>query len=209
MIQIWTKTFVGAALVTACAGAPPSGMTSLAPAPAPEPLMPASVRVTTNAATTAAVASSTSASPLATSPTGGIPSPPAAAGALANFATIRESPSTNTPGVVIFVRADGIAHWDTGEKDSGRGIRLCRQDHGEVTLGTAATNLLNHIPSDVRLADLPVETCAKPASFRTKTTLDHFGDTSGDLSCIPSDPRTAALARQVMDVKRAVLAACR
>ncbi len=167
------------------------------------------VRVCTASVTLCAACSAATPVPATPAPAAAPATAPQAGGALRNFATVTESASTNTPGIVIIVRADGMAHWKTSTFPDGHGVRMCRSDEGEVPLGATGTALLQHIPSDVRLAALPVASCAKPASFRTTTTLDHFDDTSGDLSCPASDPRTAALARDVDAVKRAVLAACR
>lgn len=161
----------------------------------------------TQPAPTAPVTTSAAPSPSATAPTPA-PAPEGRNGRPGKVATITVTASTNTPGITISVREDGVAHWKDTPLEHGYGVPNCRVTEGEVSLGSNAQTLFHDIPSDVHLADLPVQTCAKPASFRTTTTLDLSGDKSGDLSCEATDPRTAALVRDVEAVRRAVRAAC-
>jgi hypothetical protein len=137
-------------------------------------------------------------------------STPSPASAAVDSLAIAVSASTNTPAYRVEVSADGHAHWDA-QKLQGRGINVCNKEHGDVDLDkTLVKTLFADVAAASPLAQLKFDTCAKPASFRTSTRLEHGADVASDIepSCQQSDPRAQALDRDASAVLGIIRAKC-
>jgi hypothetical protein len=104
-------------------------------------------------------------------------------GAEGNLATIVRSRSTNTPSYKIVIHTDGSATAEMSAASSPLRIEPPRSQ--QFPPGTIDTKTLRRLLTEVGdVSRIPTGSCAKSASFGTRTQITYAGKTSGDLQCI-------------------------
>jgi hypothetical protein len=100
-----------------------------------------------------------------------------------NLATIVQSRSTNSRGYKLVIRNNGSATVDIS--GASFAFRMEPPRSQEFPPGTIDTKTLRRLLVEVGdVSRIPIGSCAKSASFGTRTQITYAGQTSGDLQCI-------------------------
>jgi hypothetical protein len=99
------------------------------------------------------------------------------------LATITQSRSTNTLGYRILIYDDGSATAEIAGSSPAPGTELSRSQ--QFAAGAIDTRTLRRLLTEIGdVSKIPTGSCAKSASFGTRTQITYASKTSGDLQCI-------------------------
>jgi hypothetical protein len=99
------------------------------------------------------------------------------------LATITQSRSTNTRGYKVVIHNDGSATAEIGGVNFGLHTEPSRSQQSPS--GTIDTKTLRRLLTEIGdVSRIPTGSCAKSASFGTRTQITYASKTSGDLQCI-------------------------
>ncbi len=124
-----------------------------------------------------------------------------AAARVRDGALIRNSGSTNAPGMTVKLYSDGTASVRTLAKSIDSESRAARFAEISPSLAQA---FFTEAAASRREGSAAVGGCMKSASFGSTTTVLWHGWASGDLSCPQSGPHAAALASVVAQILNSV-----
>ena len=109
--------------------------------------------------------------------------------------TIIDSGSTNVPGMTMKLERSGRAAKVERKDGSKQHVKLVKE---------TCNRLLEDLKQAGPLKDLPASHCMKSASFGKSVFVEYKGVRSPDLSCPQTDPRAAALKKDVEELLGAV-----
>jgi len=100
-----------------------------------------------------------------------------------NLATILQSGSTNTRAYKVVIHNDGSATADISGAPVIQKSEPARSQ--QFPPGTINTKTLRRLLAEIGdVGKIPTGSCAKSASFGTRTQITYAGKTSGDLQCV-------------------------